>query len=613
MLFPELLYCVCSYLPVTDVVKIGINVPSYHHTIKRFLTRNCCPLEIIIGYVNQDDEGDLTYHTLSRYEEHIVRITPSLLRYWSAHVNSEGVREFSGNPYLTLAMIEEFVDDWDWKVLSSNLCLTAEIIERYQDRWHWDILSDNKSIFRDLSIIDRYQERWDWTYVSYNANKVPLPIPFLERHLRRWDWSILSSYLILTPETVQHFREQWSLVDLLRNYSLTGEMTEIAFRHNDSKNDSRWFLLNSTDISLEIKKGYMWEMEQSLIKDISVVSNEDLWYDFARYGYLTPTMLELCVQAQGGEHITVRDTWWSSCATNRSLTLDMIEKYFPLTVSDNVWDNILYNPSISSSLTLDFLERHWDKWHLARLSSHERVATLLTVEFIDQHLNEWDWDKLSANTGLALTSELVYYYQEYWNWDKLSANTRLPITPELVYYYQEYWNWHELSTNPVLGRIATPSLLDDHLDQWDWCALIPNILQRQKITIDFIDLPYWEREGMMRRAWRIFCSKITKNTEVLLQPRYRHLLSSTILANESLSLEQLLPVFNDFEDRDEHLLERKDLTAAFLHAHPEIKWNYKMFTCRGKWTWCDVLDYPHLPWDREELLLQTYKRNTESK
>lgn len=90
-------------------------------------------------------------------------------------------------------LIKDYIEKWDWTILSRNseLPWTLELIEKYKDRWDWTGLSYNSELPWTLELIDKYDNKWDWENLSGNES-LPWTLELIDKYHDEWDWGNLS-------------------------------------------------------------------------------------------------------------------------------------------------------------------------------------------------------------------------------------------------------------------------------------------------------------------------------------------------------------------------------------------------------------------------------------
>ena len=108
-----------------------------------------------------------------------------LLRKYRSEIDWE---ELSSNTEMlwTASILENFTHQIDWKGLSiyapSGL-LTLKIIEQFADRWDWHELSDNSNLKLSYALLDKFADKWDWERIINRWRDEELYTPdFLERY-----------------------------------------------------------------------------------------------------------------------------------------------------------------------------------------------------------------------------------------------------------------------------------------------------------------------------------------------------------------------------------------------------------------------------------------------
>lgn len=97
------------------------------------------------------------------------------------------------NTVWSIALIENYIDRWNWEELSGNINLpwTLELIEKYNNKWDWNNLSYNSKLAWSEDLIQKYEDKWNWSKLSSNEN-LPWTIELLKKYEDKWDYYYLS-------------------------------------------------------------------------------------------------------------------------------------------------------------------------------------------------------------------------------------------------------------------------------------------------------------------------------------------------------------------------------------------------------------------------------------
>lgn len=424
----ELLLCVCSYLPLHNVIQLYRALRIYGQALKSFLNRSYSKVEIVEASLNRDQDVALLIKN-RRINVDCVHFTLPLINKYIAYVDW---RDLSGNPHLTHEIIQTHHEKWSWYAISRNPVVFNHpnphiLLDRYLERWDWDSLSRNKGLFQGLApyfILDRYLERWNWSALSYHKGLIQHSECFsiIDRYRDRWDWSFLQRYLPLTLFTIKRYQDKWDWKCLIASGHLTTEVIDYCLEYHSVN----WLNLAENDnVTLATKRKYMSYFEKA-VQDF--VTNEAPYLRFPEekdfysgnlgdYNYrccsfiisipLSVTLLDACVDL----------SWW-----------------FWLECSKNL------------SLTSDILERYACKWNYSTLHRNPVLGKLLNQHFLD-HITTLQPESLFENTSCvwyslgscltldsALNYDIIDRYSDKWDWDNLSRNDQW-VTPAFIDRY----------------------------------------------------------------------------------------------------------------------------------------------------------------------------------
>jgi len=253
---------------------------------------------------------------------------------------------------------------------------------------------------------------------------------------------------------------------------------------------------------------------------------------------------------------------WTALSSNRNITWEIV-KVFPdkewdwnsLSCNENITlEIVIENPdkpwssnglSYNPNLTWEFVKTHPElKWNISGLSEHKCVTW--DIVQANPHMG-WIWYTLSHNQNI--TWEIIKANPDKpWDWSGISRNKN--ITWEIIEANPDKpWCWWNLGSNLDI----TWEKIKNNLDKkWDWTQVSAN----KNITLDIINA----------------------NISNLKYP----------LCNVGLS-------------------KNPNITPAFVKAHPNQKWYYKLLSqnpkfflddlikCERTWLMYDVESYnPHI-------------------
>lgn len=103
-------------------------------------------------------------------------------------MENEAWKELSVNINWNESQLEKYADKLDWEGVcrNDNIFWTISMIEKFKNRINWKGLSESfngKSL--STAIIEKYIDKWDWSAISENGDLTP---EFVDKFAERLDW-----------------------------------------------------------------------------------------------------------------------------------------------------------------------------------------------------------------------------------------------------------------------------------------------------------------------------------------------------------------------------------------------------------------------------------------
>lgn len=280
---------------------------------------------------------------------------------------------------LKTALIERFVDEWDWDDLSRNegLPWSEEFIDKHGNRWGWSWLSLNNHLPWSESLIARFSAQWNWLLLS-QSSLLPWSESLIDRYADKWDWKLLSynEFLPWNEHLIARFADQWDYKTLVSNSKaepflnkpfIENYMDEEARRRLSLKRLAQSITYEEPPIKVDADPSY-WEY---ICRDEERSWNQEL---IERYADLWP---------------------WTVLSSNRSLPWS--EAFIERFADRWDWSNVTF--AMSRPWTESLITRFADRWDWQYLSS-DYVHLPWNESFIERFADRWDWDVLGYNNAL---------------------------------------------------------------------------------------------------------------------------------------------------------------------------------------------------------------------
>lgn len=437
-----------------------------------------------------------------------------------------------------------------------------------------------------MEILDAYIDDPDRVGQMITANDLSVPLPeltplLIEKYAHYVDWSYISGNSTLTPEFITQHADKLDFVTLSTNPVITHDL---ILRYIDRWD---WYDLSSNPV--------LFQVENPL-------------------PFLERFYEKLC---------------WVSLSENKALfqhprCVEIIDAYLDWWRWSDIQDNLV--------LTIDIMAHYYEKWDWDRLSKFGR----LTPTIVEAYLSRWNWFGIGGNKHLTIEDKRPYLsrFREVLQDPYIGANDfwkhfskGIPLSSDIIDWCFNHPCWRsEVINNPSL----TVEIFERHISRWDsfavcrsevvtsfltpdlfakvlqgrgamyWSIACGNIHAGRFLTPDIIDRYDQGRFALGEDDW----CELSDNREWLtpeLVLRYSDkIIDEVAIKNPALTLDFVITFFGPRTEPKlfgSSLSERKDVTISFILAHPEIPWAWDMFTGFGTWTWVDVLEYPHLPWD----------------
>lgn len=140
---------------------------------------------------------------------------------------------------LSFSFIENFIEEWNWEIMSYNPCVTHEFIDRFRQYLSWEILIQKHQFSEEE--LEKYYKHYDlkpvlfhykltedfinkhiedienlncWNIISRNQN---LSEDFIRTHKKKLNWEGISQCQIMSLDFIEEFRHYIFKDYLLKN------------------------------------------------------------------------------------------------------------------------------------------------------------------------------------------------------------------------------------------------------------------------------------------------------------------------------------------------------------------------------------------------------------
>lgn len=315
----------------------------------------------------------------------------------------------------TLTTLEQLIlkyptaADWNWRTLSTNPNVSFQFILDHLDLpWVWNGfygVGSNPSV--SLNDIDTHPELpWDIGCISHNPN-------LDDEHLQRWfdagmegqiKWCGVSDNSKMTPEFIERhidrhvFAHDYDYGGFWFNYSGSPLITmDFVQRHPDNGWD--WVRLTANPaftISFILNNftNYPWSLRGLFLRN-------DLTIDIVKSIDHIPWNMDYILRRIPITGDVIREYWNMENGRYRThilenpsfrySILDALENRRHRRLSRMEWGNFTAHPSV----TMEFIEAHPEfAWNLHNVGSNPNI----TVDFVDRHFDKINFSDLSSNS-----------------------------------------------------------------------------------------------------------------------------------------------------------------------------------------------------------------------
>lgn len=382
--------------------------------------------------------------TLNQFKEHINWTTFSesitIQQKFNPKSWNSG-KEWFDNTYNYL---QEFEDDWDWRVLSKNdnINYNRFFLQRYRSKnWDWDYLTEFGGFLTK-------QKRDEENYLRQIIQQFP-KIKF-EILSRRRDIKINSELLLLTWD------KNWDWRILSENES--AEITNAVILKLQSM-DWDWQALSKRK-EIDFDNNFIYQLLDQNWDWSSLSLNKNLEFNIE---FIQKTRTK---------------PWnWQTVSRHKSFiptaeTLTLTKDF------DLDWKYLSKHPSLHP--TKEILAKFENKWHWQSITENLQI-NFDDIDFLERFADKWNWHFICKLGKLALNNQILNKFKEYLEWNLISSNTNIHFTKEIIQEFKQFWNWSSLKENKrvieLLGsyvtdeinKNATLNFIDKIEQQWsEW-------------------------------------------------------------------------------------------------------------------------------------------------
>lgn len=130
---------------------------------------------------------------------------------------------------LSISFMENFIEEWDWEIMSYNPCITHELISRFRKYLSWDILIQKHKFSEEE--LDEYYQYYELKSVLFHYE---LTETFLNKHIEDIDnlscWNIISRSQELSEDFIRTNKNKLNWEGISQCQKMSLEFIE-EFRH----------------------------------------------------------------------------------------------------------------------------------------------------------------------------------------------------------------------------------------------------------------------------------------------------------------------------------------------------------------------------------------------
>ena len=472
--------------------------------------------------------------------------------------------------------IEDYLNYWDWRVLSQKL--DDEYILETIDRFKWDfeeLSQKNNNFIIKLLKIDKFKnENWDWQLLTET-----LPNNFIIDNINTLSWDF---YLLTT---------------------LKFEVFKQVFNANIDDHIKKYW--NWAYISKEISITYLY-------KNIFKFSGKINWDIVLERFFNDKEILNKCLDDDDFKLVlkTNLPEYFSISHQNYFWSEEVISFFDKLNLIN--WETTSYSKGFDTNVNVDWTAKIFDKFshNIISEKGYTNVSSLISDNSLLLKDFNWDWEAISINKTIIsdgnfitkVITEPISILNNF-EWGSIYHLHSLPFWNNfLLEFHKNTQNentkkfWKQITIDEEINFILSHGDLP-----WDWVYVTGNA--SVKLIIDSLE----EEQRALRWDWDIATRKLDKKTiiEYLeLGAKYwdwNYIIKDLFSVGEELRIEggelQRIALSLSVLDKEKKNEFWKTLTAVFsfkkLYNYIEITTDNIEF----EWDWDTISAEKHLPTD----------------
>ncbi|MBK8704668.1 MAG: hypothetical protein IPN33_14400 [Saprospiraceae bacterium] len=369
----------------------------------------------------------------------------------------------------SIDIIDYFINDWDWDILSKESNLLTKIsddevhfdirnLKRYERRINWTILSEHYEVSISKKEFGQFLEKdWDFQLLSKHPN-LSLSFEILQQTLKKnWDWKALTRHkdLKLTKELLLGQRIEGEIIRDVEEWAWIREQ-EWDWSHLSKE---EW--LDGELLKVFQDKSWDWKAvseNPAIVFDLSLlkllVAKDEINWSAILQNSKTHINSETLRLLESTIDLSNEDWQSISCHPNLDFTKnsDNNSTYFDWNFVDrytNFWDwNLLLLNQKIDITDLKILRRYQDQLDWSQISEHPSLEP--KIEILEEFAEKLDWNIISRR--ITLNDEVLEKFEAYLNWEEISSNEQIKFTEDLIHRYSNQWEWHRLINNICKGK-----------------------------------------------------------------------------------------------------------------------------------------------------------------
>ncbi|WP_417558321.1 DarT ssDNA thymidine ADP-ribosyltransferase family protein [Mesoflavibacter zeaxanthinifaciens] len=336
---------------------------------------------------------------------------------------------FSGNE----AINKIFNPEEDWSNFKEYIQYVRKYLDYFLNDWDWKVLSTNQSLNWNRSIISNYiKQDWDWSFLSEHGRFLRKSKKDADNYLTK----ILAQFPKINLELVS------ARTDVIIDNSTLIDTQKLNWNWKALSSNSMVKIDGNTLIQLHNKN---WDWEELSSRSDLHISNEliiELQSKLWDWEQLSSSP-ELRFDQEFTINLIDKPWDWRQLSSHHSFVptqslLPKIKRF------DLDWESISKHSEFP--INRETLSNFKEKLNWRSITKHKNFDVTKT-DLISEFKEYLDWNYLSKHDDLSLNRIVLEKFQNYLDWDLLSSNTGIQFDEGLINKFETNWNWNKLRSN----------------------------------------------------------------------------------------------------------------------------------------------------------------------